>query len=53
MKVKTFFRASRGLIDTTHLYPLPLAVRIATTHKWIHMALHTMCPLPSIFLDLP
>jgi len=29
------------------LYPLP------TAHKWIHTALHTMCPLPSIFLDPP
>ena len=28
------------------------AVQIATAHKWIHTALHSMCPLPSIFLDL-
>jgi len=49
MKVKKFFRTSRGLIGTTHLYPLPSAVHIATAHKWIHTALHTMCPLPSIY----
>ena len=40
------FRTSRGLISTTHLYALPKAVHIATTHKWIHTALHTMCPAP-------
>ena len=53
MKVKIYFRASRGLIGTTHLYALPSAVRIATALKRIHTALHTMCPLPSIFLDPP
>jgi len=51
--VKKFFRASRGLIGTTHLYKLPSPVHIATAQKWIHTALHTMCPLPSIFLDPP
>ena len=53
MKVKKFFRASHGLISATHLYALPSAVHIANAHKWIHMGLHTMCPLPSIFLDPP
>jgi len=53
MEVKKFFHASHGLIGATHLYPLPSEVHIATTHKFIHTALHTMCPLPSIFLDPP
>jgi len=51
MKVKKIFHASCGLIGTTRLYTLPSPVHIATAHKWIHTALHTMCPLPSIFLD--
>ena len=41
------------LYAPTYLYALPSAVHIANAHKWIHMALHTMCPLPSIFLDPP
>jgi len=54
MKVKKFFRASHTQINTTHLNPLPSPVHIATTKKWIHTGpLHTMCPLPSIFLDPP
>jgi len=53
MKVKKIFRASRELITATHRYPMPSAVHIATAHKWIHTALHTMCPLPSILLDPP
>jgi len=51
--VKKIFCANRGLISATRLYALPSPLHIATTHKWIHMALHTICPLPSIFLDLP
>ena len=47
---KKLFSSSYGLISTMRLYPLPLAVHIATAHKWIW---HTMCPLPSIFLDPP
>ena len=53
MKVKKFFHASRRLIGTMRLYSLPSPVHIPTAHKWIHTALHTMCPLPSIFLDPP
>jgi len=53
MEVKKFFRASRGLIGATRLYPLPSKVHIANAHKWIHTALNTTCPLPSIFLDPP
>jgi len=53
MKVKKFFRASRGLIGATRLYPLPSGVHTPTAQKWIHTALNTMCPLPSIFLDPP
>jgi len=53
MEVKKYFCAKRGLIGATRRYALPSQLHIATTHKWIHMALHTMCPLPSIFLDPP
>jgi len=53
MKVKKFFRASRGLIGATRLYPLPSGVHIPTAHRWIHTSLNTMCPLLSIFLHPP
>jgi len=37
-----------------HYVPLCTAFGSAyTAHKWIQTGLKTMCPLPSIFLDLP
>jgi len=53
MKVKKLFRALRGLIGAMRLYALPSPLHTPTAHKRIHTALHTMCPLPSIFLDPP
>ena len=58
MKVKKFFpRFARTdqryapIYTAFALWPSP--VHIATAQKCIHTALHTMCPLPSIFLDPP
>jgi len=49
---KIFPRFAR-LIGATRRHTLPSPLHIPTAQKWIHTALHTMCPLPSIFLDPP
>jgi len=47
------FCTSRTLISTTCLSLCTAFSSAYTAHKWIHTGLHTMCLLPSMFLDPP